>query len=248
MVFPLGDIPSGYPHWHGIFVLLYQTNPNLVKYQWKQQWLPVDPVRTVDVLPVDISPVDMMEWPTFVYDFHVSYNNVNCVIFCSRAQEVTSSGMSLDLCDAGMSTDGDSQAGSECYAGELKTFFYFSKHFYFCCSRIFGYPYKMQHLPSKILNLVWICQKLNNISELISFFNLDMNWHYLCIPYTYSFNHRKVLEFRMAYMKVMNYTCLAANFTCHGKHLCVYLEIIMSIPHFILYYFMLYCFKNLFYF
>ena len=28
-----GDIPSGYPHWHGIFVLLYQTNPNLVKYQ-----------------------------------------------------------------------------------------------------------------------------------------------------------------------------------------------------------------------
>ena len=52
---------SGYPHWHGIFVLLYRTNPNLVKYQWKQQWLPVDPVRTVDILPVD-----MMEWPTFV--------------------------------------------------------------------------------------------------------------------------------------------------------------------------------------
>ena len=51
-----GDIPSGYPHWHGIFVLLYRTN---------QQWLPVDPVRTVDVLPVDILPVDM-EWPTFV--------------------------------------------------------------------------------------------------------------------------------------------------------------------------------------
>ena len=60
------DIPSGYPHWHGIFVLLYRTNPNLVKYQWKQQWLPVDPVRTVDLLPVDISPVDMMDWPTYV--------------------------------------------------------------------------------------------------------------------------------------------------------------------------------------
>ena len=27
------DIPSGYPHWHGIFVLSYRTNPNLVKYQ-----------------------------------------------------------------------------------------------------------------------------------------------------------------------------------------------------------------------
>ena len=65
-ILPRGDIPSGYPHWHGIFVLLHRTNPNLVKYQWKQQWLPVDPVRTVDVLPVYISPVDMMEWPTFV--------------------------------------------------------------------------------------------------------------------------------------------------------------------------------------
>ena len=30
---PRGDIPSGYPLWHGIFVLLYRTNPNLVKYQ-----------------------------------------------------------------------------------------------------------------------------------------------------------------------------------------------------------------------
>ena len=27
-ILPLGDIPSGYPHWHGIFVLLYRTNPN----------------------------------------------------------------------------------------------------------------------------------------------------------------------------------------------------------------------------
>ena len=26
MVFPRGAIPSGYPHWHGIFVLLYRTN------------------------------------------------------------------------------------------------------------------------------------------------------------------------------------------------------------------------------
>ena len=65
-ILPRGDIPSGYPHWHGIFVLLYQTNPNLVIYQRKQQWLPVDPVRTVDVSPVDISPVDIVEWPTFV--------------------------------------------------------------------------------------------------------------------------------------------------------------------------------------
>ena len=65
-ILPRGDIPSGYPHWHDIFVLLYRTNPNLAKYQWKQQWLPVDPVRTVDVLPVDISLVDMMEWPTVV--------------------------------------------------------------------------------------------------------------------------------------------------------------------------------------
>ena len=65
--FSRGRGPSeNHPHWHGIFVLLYQANPNLVKYQWKQQWLPVDPVRTVDVLQVDISPVDMMEWPTFV--------------------------------------------------------------------------------------------------------------------------------------------------------------------------------------
>ena len=32
-ILPRGDIPSGYPHWHGIFVLLYRTNPNLVKYQ-----------------------------------------------------------------------------------------------------------------------------------------------------------------------------------------------------------------------
>ena len=65
-IVPRVDSPSGYPHWHGIFVLLHRTNTNLVKYQWKQQWLPVDPVRTVDVLPVNISPVDMMEWPTFV--------------------------------------------------------------------------------------------------------------------------------------------------------------------------------------
>ena len=67
-----GDIPSGYPHWHGIFVLLYHTNANLVKYQLKQQWLPVDPVRMVDVLPVDISQVDMMEWPTFVSQSRLS--------------------------------------------------------------------------------------------------------------------------------------------------------------------------------
>ena len=30
-----GDTPAGYPHWDVIFVLLYQTNLNLVKYQWK---------------------------------------------------------------------------------------------------------------------------------------------------------------------------------------------------------------------
>ena len=28
-IFPRGDISSGYPHWHGIFDLLYRTNPNL---------------------------------------------------------------------------------------------------------------------------------------------------------------------------------------------------------------------------
>ena len=27
----LPDIQSGYPHWHGIFDLLYRTNPILVK-------------------------------------------------------------------------------------------------------------------------------------------------------------------------------------------------------------------------
>ena len=32
-ILPRGNIPSGYPHWHGIFVLLYRTNPNVVKYQ-----------------------------------------------------------------------------------------------------------------------------------------------------------------------------------------------------------------------
>ena len=26
-ILPRGDIPSCYPHWHGIFVLLYRTNP-----------------------------------------------------------------------------------------------------------------------------------------------------------------------------------------------------------------------------
>ena len=26
-ILPRGNIPSCYPHWHGIFVLLYRTNP-----------------------------------------------------------------------------------------------------------------------------------------------------------------------------------------------------------------------------
>ena len=82
-ILPRGDIPSGYPHWHGIFVLLYRTNPNLVRYQRKQQCLPVDPVGMVDVLPVDISPVDMIIMaklykPITDNDFHVRYNKLNC--------------------------------------------------------------------------------------------------------------------------------------------------------------------------
>ena len=80
-ILPRGDIPSGYPHWHGIFVLLYRTNPNLVKYQWKQQWLPVDPVRTVDVLPVD-----MMEWPTFVSQSRLTIFTWGIIIWFGNRQ------------------------------------------------------------------------------------------------------------------------------------------------------------------
>ena len=32
-ILPREDIPSGYPHCHSIVVLLYRTNPNLLKYQ-----------------------------------------------------------------------------------------------------------------------------------------------------------------------------------------------------------------------
>ena len=32
---PRGDILFGYPHWYGVFVLLYRTNPNLVKISMK---------------------------------------------------------------------------------------------------------------------------------------------------------------------------------------------------------------------
>ena len=43
--------------------------------------MPVDPLRTVDVLPMDISPVDMMAnlcKPITAYDFHVRYNKFKC--------------------------------------------------------------------------------------------------------------------------------------------------------------------------
>ena len=89
--FPEGRVP----HWHDIFVLLYRTNPNLVKYQWKQQWLPVDAVRMVDVLPVDISPVDMMEWPTFVSQSRLTIFTWG-IIICNRCS-LTFLNNSLDI-------------------------------------------------------------------------------------------------------------------------------------------------------
>ena len=33
---PRASIPSFYPHWDVIFLLLYQTNPTMVRYQWTQ--------------------------------------------------------------------------------------------------------------------------------------------------------------------------------------------------------------------
>ena len=48
--------------WHICFII--PNKPQFGKISMKTTM--TDPVRTVDVLPVDISPVDMMEWPTFV--------------------------------------------------------------------------------------------------------------------------------------------------------------------------------------
>ena len=47
--------------WHICFIIL--NKPQFGKISMKTT---ITAGRTVDVLPVDISPVDMMEWPTFV--------------------------------------------------------------------------------------------------------------------------------------------------------------------------------------
>ena len=60
MVFPEGEargktilprmfhhIPSWYPQWDVIFVLLYQTNLNLVKYQWKNNTLTLSIIKWI---------------------------------------------------------------------------------------------------------------------------------------------------------------------------------------------------------
>ena len=58
---------EGGPHWHGIFVLSYRTNPNLVKYQWKKQWRPVlDPL-----LPRKRASATMSRWQ-MTGDSHIS--------------------------------------------------------------------------------------------------------------------------------------------------------------------------------
>ena len=78
-----GDIPSGYPHCHGIFVLLYRTNPNLVKYQWKQQddwWLTHSPLGVTSENGGHFAGghdgMANLCKPITAYDFHVRYNNI----------------------------------------------------------------------------------------------------------------------------------------------------------------------------
>ena len=86
-ILPRGDIPSGYPHWHGIFVLLYRTNPvcnckqSKVTDDW---WFTHSPLSVAsgngqhEALTDGIRQHDdcsLLSQPITAYDLKVRYNN-----------------------------------------------------------------------------------------------------------------------------------------------------------------------------
>ena len=92
-ILPRGDIPSCYPHWHGIFVLLYRTNPvcnckqSKVTDDW---WFTHSPLGVAsgngqhDALTDGIRQHDdcsLLSQPITAYDLQVRYNNTVCIIW-----------------------------------------------------------------------------------------------------------------------------------------------------------------------
>ena len=88
-ILPRGDIPSCYPHWHGIFDLLYRTNPvcnckqSKVTDDW---WFTHSPLGVAsgngqhEALTDGIRQHDdcsLLSQPITAYDLKVRYNNIN---------------------------------------------------------------------------------------------------------------------------------------------------------------------------
>ena len=89
-ILPRGDIPSCYPHWHGIFVLLYRTNPvcnckqSKVTDDW---WFSHSPLGVAsgngqhEALTDGIRQHDdcsLLSQPITAYDLRVRYDNIEC--------------------------------------------------------------------------------------------------------------------------------------------------------------------------
>ena len=85
-ILPRGDIPSCYPHWHGIFVLLYRTNPVCNYKQSKvtdDWWFTHSPLGVAsgngqhEALTDGIRQHDdcsLLSQPITAYDLKVRYN------------------------------------------------------------------------------------------------------------------------------------------------------------------------------
>ena len=87
-ILPRGDNPSCYPHWHGIFVLLYRTNPvcnckqSKVTDDW---WFTHSPLGVAsgngqhEALTAGIRQHDdcsLLSQPITAYDLKVRYHNL----------------------------------------------------------------------------------------------------------------------------------------------------------------------------
>ena len=90
-ILPRGDIPSCYPHWHGIFVLLYRTNPvcnckqSKVTDDW---WFTHSPLGVAsgngqhEALTDGIRQHDdcsLLSQPITANDLKVRYNKIECL-------------------------------------------------------------------------------------------------------------------------------------------------------------------------
>ena len=86
---PRGDIPSGYPHWHRILVLLYRTNPHFGKTSMKTT---MTACRSSENgghfagghFAGGHDGITNLCEPITAYDFQVRYNNVICLREASR--------------------------------------------------------------------------------------------------------------------------------------------------------------------